>query len=106
MEGRTPPGPALLFSTPVTPVTPTIAFLLRFNFCLLIWRAFMRFIFVGQAYGWRQGLLAIPRTFIANIIAILAARRAMDLYIRSLLGRPLVWDKTDHHFPTTTDMAS
>lgn len=96
---------SLLFARPLVPITPMVATLLDFNLCLLIWRALMRFIFVGQAYGWRQGLFAIPRTFIANIIAILAARRAMDLYIRSLLGRPLVWDKTDHHFPTATDMS-
>lgn len=78
---------------------PVLACLLWFNLGLLLWRATMRMVFVGLAYGWRQGLLAVPRTVIANYIAILAARRAMFLYIGSLLGKPLAWDKTQHSFP-------
>ena len=59
----------------------------------------MRVLFVTRAYGLRAGLGAVPRTLIANYIAILAARRAVFLYIRSLFGEPLAWDKTQHHFP-------
>lgn len=65
----------------------------------MIWRAIMRAFFVGRAYGWRYGLGAVPRTVVANYISILAARRAIFLYVRSLLGKPLQWDKTQHRFP-------
>ena len=47
----------------------------------------------------RAGLGAVPRTLIANYIGILAARRAIFLYLRSLAGQPLRWDKTQHRFP-------
>jgi len=65
----------------------------------------MRAIFSGMAYGWVFGLGAIPRTLIANIIAMMAARRAMLLYLRSLIGRPLTWDKTQHRFPDLESQA-
>lgn len=81
------------------PLSPTITALLWLNLGLMIWRAAMRALFVGKAYGWRYGLGAVPRTVIANYIAILAARRAIFLYARSLLGAPLKWDKTQHRFP-------
>lgn len=68
----------------------------------MVWRALMRAMFVGHAYGWRYGLGAIPRTFLANLIAIAATHRAITLYARSLLGKPLSWDKTQHHFPNLT----
>ena len=81
------------------PLPPLIEKLLWFNLILMLWRMMMRGLFVGRAYGWRHGLMAIPRTVIANYIAILAARRAIFLYARSLLGDPLIWDKTQHSFP-------
>jgi adsorption protein B len=90
MSGRSP-----------SPISPLLKGLLWFNAGLMSWRVLMRAIFVGRAYGWRQALLSIPRTVIANVIAILAARRAVDLYIRLLRGRPLVWDKTHHRFPAS-----
>lgn len=76
-----------------------IGTLLYLNLWLMAWRAVLRAIFSGYSYGWRHGLGSIPRIFVANVIAIFAARRAVFLYVRSLLGRPLVWDKTDHRFP-------
>lgn len=80
-------------------VSPYLTSLLWLNVGLMLWRGVMRVLFVARTYGWRYGLGAIPRTLIANYIAILAARRAIYLYIRSLLGTPLTWDKTQHHFP-------
>lgn len=73
--------------------------LLWLNFLFMIWRLAMRAIFVSRSYGWRYGLGAIPRSIIANLIAMLAARRAIFLYLDSLFGKPLVWDKTQHRFP-------
>jgi adsorption protein B len=41
----------------------------------------------------------VPRTIVANIIAMAAARRALGLYVRHLRGAGLAWDKTAHRFP-------
>lgn len=90
---------SLVLPIPPRPLSPMIVALLWINVGLMSWRGLMRVLFVGQAYGWRHGFGAVPRTFIANLIAILAARRAIFQYVRSLLGRPLAWDKTQHRFP-------
>lgn len=83
----------------VPPVPGLLQLLLAFNAALFLWRAMFRFAFVTRAYGWRQGLMSVPRTFAANIVAILAARRAMAAYVRLLRGHPLIWEKTQHRFP-------
>ncbi|MCI4588722.1 glycosyl transferase family protein [Sphingobium sp. BYY-5] len=88
-----------VYPRPTQPLPPFLTSLLWFNLGLMIWRGVMRVLFVTHAYGWRYGLGAIPRTVVANLVAILAARRAVFLYVRSLLGKPLTWDKTHHHFP-------
>ncbi|MDO7834286.1 glycosyl transferase family protein [Sphingobium sp. HBC34] len=89
----------LVMPLPRPSLSPLLSGLLLLNLGLMAWRTAMRALFVGRAYGWRYGLGAIPRTVIANYIAILAARRAICLYGRSLLGKPLRWDKTQHRFP-------
>ena len=73
--------------------------LLWMNFLFMLWRLTMRAIFVGRSYGWRYGLGAIPRSIIANFVAMAAARRATARYLDSLFGKPLAWDKTQHRFP-------
>ncbi|KTE10104.1 glycosyl transferase family protein [Sphingopyxis sp. H115] len=70
--------------------------LLALNAVLLLWRLGMRAHFTARWYGWRQAWLALPRAFVANIIAMLAARRAMAIYWRILRSGEVVWDKTDH----------
>ncbi|WP_150291937.1 glycosyl transferase family protein [Sphingobium estronivorans] len=85
--------------------TPAMEALLWVNFGFMIWRMAMRALFVGMSYGWAYGLGAMPRTIIANIIAMMAARRAMILYLRSLIGKPLTWDKTRHRFPDLDSVA-
>lgn len=79
--------------------SPLIEMLLWLNFAFMAWRIAMRAIFVGRSYGWLYGLGAIPRAILANLIAMLAARRAVFLYLDSLFGKPLAWDKTQHRFP-------
>lgn len=79
--------------------SPLIDFLLWANFAFMTWRMAMRAIFVGRTYGWLHGLGAIPRTILANFIAMMAARRAVFRYLDSLFGKPLAWDKTQHRFP-------
>jgi adsorption protein B len=56
----------------------------------------MRFAFTTAAYGLGEGLRSIPRLVVGNVIAILAARRALALHEA---GGPRRWDKTHHIFP-------
>jgi adsorption protein B len=70
--------------------------LLTVNAWLLAWRIFMRAAFTTSAYGWRQGLMSVPRLVVGNIIAMLAAARALAIYVRN---GPPKWDKTRHIFP-------
>ena len=74
---------------------PVLNLLLVFNSLLFLWRLGMRFGFVAAAYGWREGLRALPRTVTSNILSMIAARRALGRY---LSGRSH-WDKTAHVFP-------
>ncbi len=78
------------------PVSPLLAGLIWLNAWLLGWRLLMRACFTVVAYGWAEGLRSLPRTVIANIIAILAARRALMIHSA---GGPRRWDKTHHIFP-------
>jgi bacteriophage N4 adsorption protein B len=74
--------------------------LLRVNGFFLLWRLLVRTIFVWRLYGTAEAAYSIPRVVISNIIAIMAARRAVFQYLRHCLGAELKWDKTSHiHFP-------
>lgn len=65
-----------------------------------LWRAVSRAVFTGREYGWREGLRAVLRIPVANIIAIMAGRRALVAYFRSLQDGRVTWDKTVHeHHP-------
>lgn len=67
---------------------------------LLLWRMLVRGGFVWLMHGRRQALLSVPRSLVANVIAIVAARRACWIYLKHIFGRRLDWDKTTHaHFP-------
>jgi len=82
---------------PISPrVDPVLATLLSINAALLAWRVLMRAHFTASAYGWRQGLLSAPRLFVGNLVAMLAATRAVS---RHFAGRTTRWDKTRHIFP-------
>ena len=81
------------------PPHPSLSPLLTITAVLMLWRMLMRACFVTHAYGWRQGLRSIPRIAIGNVIAMLAARRALFRYAAMLRGAPLQWDKTTHRFP-------
>ena len=78
------------------PVSTALATLMWVNGWLLGWRLLMRTCFTTAAYGWREGLRSVPRTVVANIIAVLAARRALLLHSAGGAKR---WDKTHHIFP-------
>jgi len=75
--------------------------LLWFNVVALFWRMAFRVAFTAREYGWVEGLRAIVRMPIGNVIAIMAARRALRAYWRGLRGGTVSWDKTVHAFHPT-----
>jgi adsorption protein B len=82
-----------------------IQWLIAANLTLLGWRLAMRAAFVRRAYGWREAAWSLPRVFVGNFVALLAARRAAFLYVRMLTGGVPLWDKTDHQFPGAAERA-
>ncbi len=74
----------------------TLVTLLIVNGWLLAWRVLMRACFTASAYGAAEGLLSIPRLVVGNVIAMLAAARAVSLHLGGGARR---WDKTRHIFP-------
>jgi len=77
-------------------INPALVTLLTINGFLLGWRILMRALFTASAYGWKQGMLSVPRLVVGNVIAMLAAARAISLHIG---GGATRWDKTHHIFP-------
>ncbi len=89
-----------------SPLHTPLRWLLGFNAVMLLWRLAFRFAFTTREYGWRQGLLGVFRAPVANVVAMMAGRRAIAAYLRSLRGEAVRWDKTDHRMhPTQTEMA-
>ncbi len=74
----------------------TLQAILWLNFAGLLWRFAMRAAFTTREFGWREGLRSVPRLLVSNIIAIMAARRALAAYLGTLRGAPVIWDKTEH----------
>ena len=77
-------------------VTPLLMSVLAINFASLLWRLGMRFAFTAREYSVAEGLRAVLRVPLANIVAIMAARRALVAYARTLSGQRVRWDKTEH----------
>lgn len=76
--------------------TPLLLALLWLNMAAFVWRVVMRFAFTAREYGVMEGLQAILRIPLTNVIAIMAGRRALFSYGRTLRGADLEWDKTAH----------
>ncbi|APE27111.1 glycosyl transferase family protein [Aurantiacibacter gangjinensis] len=81
------------FDRPWEPSTFLLV-LIAINLASFVWRAFMRFTFTRAEYGWRQGLLAMVRIPVTNVINIMAGMRALAAYGRTLRGAAPVWEKT------------
>jgi adsorption protein B len=82
------------------PVSQLVRLILLATLVLLCWRIVVRTGFVWLMHGPMQATLSIPRSLVANIITIVAARKACWSYLRHIFGARLVWDKTNHaHFP-------
>ncbi|HEV2815672.1 MAG TPA: glycosyl transferase family protein [Allosphingosinicella sp.] len=91
---------ALLVAAPaMPPFSPAFRLLAALASLLLLWRLAMRFGFVAHALGWREGLRSLPRAVTANLIAILAARRALGRYLGLRRTGASAWGKTVHAFP-------
>ena len=80
----------------VTAESPLLKPMIVICFCGLVWRAVMRFAFTAREYGAAEGLRAVLRIPVANVIAIMSGRRAFTAYLRSFFGQVPVWDKTEH----------
>ena len=78
------------------PASPALTALIWINLWLLVWRLAMRAGFTTAAYGWREGLRSVPRVIVANLITMLAVRRAMIVHAA---GGPRRWEKTHHVYP-------
>ncbi|KQU45174.1 hypothetical protein ASG67_16020 [Sphingomonas sp. Leaf339] len=88
-----------LTGVPVAPVPDAVRLLLIVNAWLLGWRLIVRAAFTGRTYGWREAMWSVPRLVVGNLIALLAAGRAIWRYIWMLRGAAPAWDKTRHEFP-------
>ena len=78
-------------------LSPALRAVLVVNAIALVWRAAFRFAFTAREFGPGEGLRAVLRIPLANIIAIMAGRRAVLAYWRALRGGRIIWDKTAHH---------
>lgn len=81
--------------TPV-PLSPLLETLLILNLITFGWRAVWRFGWTTSVYGVAEGLRAVLRIPLTNVIAIISGRRALFAYVRSLMGSGVEWDKTPH----------
>lgn len=71
------------------------------NLALLVNRAVNRLYFVGSNYGWEQGVMSLPRMVVGNLLNFAAASRAIRQWVAYLIsGKPILWDKTEHEFPS------
>lgn len=78
------------------PPGPLVKVILALNVAVFIWRSVWRFAFTAREYGRMEGVFGVLRIPIANVITIMAGRRAAFAYWRSLNGTPPVWEKTEH----------
>ncbi|HEX2543916.1 MAG TPA: glycosyl transferase family protein [Ramlibacter sp.] len=75
--------------------------LLWVNAAFFALRGAQRAWFTARLYGWRHGLMSVPRMAVGNFVNCMAVARAWRLYVVSvILGKKLAWDKTAHDFPT------
>lgn len=77
-------------------LSPVLEAILIANIAALLWRCAFRFGFTAREHGFGEGVRAVLRLPVANFIAMLAGRRALTAYVRSLCGTCPQWDKTEH----------
>ncbi len=80
----------------VLPLSAPVRVMVLISFVGFVWRAASRALFTAREYGLGQGLRAVLRIPVANVIAIMAGRRALSAYLATLRGQAVIWEKTDH----------
>lgn len=82
----------------VTPAHSPVEVRVLMALCLagLVWRVLFRFAFTAREYGFAEGLRAVLRIPVGNVIAIVSGRRAFAAYLGTLSGHAVRWDKTVH----------
>lgn len=83
-------------AVPEQPISPILGAMLGTCLGGFLWRTAVRFLFTTREYGAGEGFRGILRIPIANIIMIIAGRKALVAYYRSLRTGRIVWDKTSH----------
>jgi adsorption protein B len=79
---------------------------LLLNALAMINRCAHRYYFTAQLYGWRHGLMSLPRMVVSNFVNFMAVARAWRLFLLYLFaGKALAWDKTMHDFPSEDRLA-
>jgi len=78
------------------PIDPALRMLLIVNFAALAWRTLFRAVFTAREYSLAEGFMAVFRMPLANIISIMAGRRALTAYLASLYSGRVKWDHTIH----------
>lgn len=94
---------SILCGLALRPISSGLALLFWANGLLLCWRLVLRFGFVAASYGWAEGLRAVPRVLVSNLVAMMAARKAMFDYLRTRRTGETRWEKTAHAFPTIAE---
>lgn len=87
------------------PISDFLKLLLYLNAIFLCWRLIFKAGFVFHLYGLVEALYSVPRTIVANIINMMAARRAIGKYLQSLSGGKVDWDKTQHFLLDASDIS-
>ena len=80
----------------ITAPSPVLQGMLSLCFASLVWRAVNRFAFTAAEYGIAEGIRSVLRIPVANVITIMAGRRALGRYVGALKGDAVAWDKTRH----------
>ncbi|MES2494369.1 MAG: glycosyl transferase family protein [Pseudomonadota bacterium] len=79
-----------------TATSPQVRMLMAVCMAGLVWRVLLRFAFTAREYGATEGLCAVLRIPVANLIAIISGRCAFAAYLRTLAGGAVRWEKTAH----------
>ena len=90
---------ATLVGRPMASGIPPL--LVTIDLTLLGWRMAMRAAFTARAHGGRMAAMTPVHMAIGNVVAMLAAWRALILYAGLVRHGRLRWDKTAHIFPAT-----
>lgn len=86
----------------LAPMDPAAHSLMVLTGFALAWRLLVRMVCTGWEHGWAEALWSVPRALVGNVIAVMAARRALVAYAASLRGAELPWDKTGHRIPAAS----